>query len=119
MHTPNRVYMYTCTRPNRVSAAEKAHNNTMATFDVTPLGTTTVDGIIPWNTGAQLLQKKTVVTELKNFLEDGGRAGWYVYGVGGRTISIADTPAQVEEVITINIARNRWHFHETYSNSTA
>jgi hypothetical protein len=90
----------------------------MAAFDVTPLGTLTVEGIIPWTAGAEFLEKKTVVTELKDFLQDGGRAAWYVYGVGGRTISIADTPTQVEEVITLNITRNQWHLHETYSNST-
>jgi hypothetical protein len=91
----------------------------MAAFDVTPLGTTTVEGIIPWNSRGELLHKTAVVAELKGFMQDGGRAAWYLYGVGGRTISIADTPAQVEEVISLNITRNGWHFHETYSNSTA
>jgi hypothetical protein len=102
-----------------LTAAEKAHNNDMAAFDVTPLGTTTVEGIVPWNRAGELLEKATIVAELKDFLLDGGRAAWYVYGAGGRTISIADTPAQVEEAISINITRNRWYFHETYSNSTS
>jgi hypothetical protein len=90
----------------------------MAAFNVTPLGTKLFKGTVPWNKAGELLEKPKIVQELKDFMQDGGLAAWYVYGPGGRTISIADSPEQVEELIACNINTNHWHFHETYSNST-
>jgi hypothetical protein len=91
----------------------------MATYSTTPLGTTMIDGFVPWNAAGEVIVRSKAVAALKEFLLDGGRAAWNVYSVGGHIQSIADTPAGVEEVVELNIVGNGWHFYETYSNSTA